>query len=299
MRITTSQNFRARIAMNQPATTPLVLLFVVAILGGVQHASAFQQQFGGLRVVAPVGPKRQIQIGHYSPRRQHLDYIPPLCAIEVQNKQATIVDTVQVIQEEESVPSEMSDAIRIFFFSQDYGPLFVVMSIVMFLTKRIQLSSIGVLDGVVFGATVMFWSVQEHFLHEKVLHSKQDWAGKQIHQAHHDKPYYHISIDPAILLLGWMAFAHLFLKWLLPLPLALSATVGYSMAGLFYEWAHYIVHTKVRFGSSFWKRVKENHIRHHLVNHDYWFAFSLPWIDDLFGTNPSVKDVKRQMKQGQ
>ena len=165
-----------------------------------------------------------------------------------------------------------------------------------FITWRIQLNSFHVfLDGLVFGSTVIFWALQEHFLHDKILHSQVDWYGKDIHQTHHDQPYYHISIDPAPLLLGWMLTAHIVFTLLLPLPLAVTATLAYSMSGMFYEWAHYIVHTKVRFRNPFWKKVKENHLRHHVVSDKYWFAFSIPYMDDLFHTNPSVVEVQRKM----
>ena len=159
------------------------------------------------------------------------------------------------------------------------------------------MSSLQMLDVVLFVATVTFWSFQEHFLHEKVLHSKIDWIGKDIHQSHHEKPFYHISIEPAPLLLGWLFLAHVLLRAILPLPLALTATVAYSSSGLFYVWAHFIVHTKVRFRSNFWRRVKENHMRHHMVSDEYWFAFSMPSMDDLFNTNPPVRQVKRQQNE--
>jgi len=196
-----------------------------------------------------------------------------------------------------NVPTTMQDAISTFLTVGDQGPLYVIFSILAFASWRVQLSSLEAVDGIIFGATVLFWSFQEHFLHEKVLHSKSDWVGKEIHQGHHEKPFYHISIDPAPLLLGWMLTAHFAFRTVLPLPLALTATMAYSMSGLFYEWAHYIVHTKVRFQSKFWKRVKENHLRHHVVSDEYWFAFSMPAMDDLFRTNPSVRQVRKQLEE--
>lgn len=206
-------------------------------------------------------------------------------------------DTTDDTHNAAGIPKTMRDAVQTFFLTGDHGPLYVVISILMFSSWRIQMSSIGTIDALLFGATVLFWSFQEHFLHEKVLHSTTDWIGKDIHQGHHDKPYYHISIDSAPLLLGWMFTAHLAFRALLPLPLALTATVAYSLSGLFYEWAHYVVHTKVRFRSQFWKRVKENHLRHHVVSDKYWFAFSMPAMDDLFQTNPSVQQVKRAIEE--
>ncbi len=202
---------------------------------------------------------------------------------------------VPPIVDRQTVPSTMKKAVGTFFFQGDHGPLYVMFSIMVFTCWRVHLSSLDLIDGLVFGVTVIFWSLQEHILHDKALHSQVNWYGKDIHQEHHDKPYYHISIDPAPLLLGWMFTAHVAFRMLLPLPLALTATLAYSISGIFYEWAHYIVHTKVRFQSKFWKRVKENHLRHHVVSDEFWFAFSIPWIDDLFHTNPSVVDVQRNL----
>lgn len=295
--ITTSGNIleKQKGSMSKRALTHVAFLIAVAAIAGDHSASAFQQP--PTTSCLPITLRgAATKIEDY--RRRHFEYASPLGLVEVGKEQTVI--TRCVAEEEQVVPTKMLDAVQIFFFSRHHGPLWVVMSIMYFGVWRIQMSSaIEVLDALVFGATVLFWSVQEHFLHQKVLHSTQDWIGKQIHQGHHDKPYYHISIDPASLLLVWMMVAHMVLRLLLPLPLALTATLGYCLAGLFYEWAHYIVHTKVRFKSGFWKRVKDNHMRHHMVDHDYWFSFSLPWIDDLFGTNPPVKQVKRQIRMKQ
>ena len=47
------------------------------------------------------------------------------------------------------------------------------------------------------------------------------------------------------------------------------------------------------------KQMRDNHIRHHNVDHRYWLAFSIPAVDDFFGTNPDVQEVRRQNKQQQ
>ena len=43
-------------------------------------------------------------------------------------------------------------------------------------------------------------------------------------------------------------------------------------------------------------KVRDNHIRHHLINDGYWYAFSVVEMDDLFGSNPNVRDVKRGVR---
>lgn len=217
-------------------------------------------------------------------------------------QQASVEEAEKIQTEEEEVPTMMKQAAIRFFFGQDKGPLSVVGILVGFLTWRsslAEMSAVGLADAFVASLAAVFWCFQEHFLHQKLLHSNFDWYGKEIHRGHHEKSYFHISIDPAYLMVGWLLTAHMVLRHTpgLSLPLAISATLGYASAGLFYEWAHYIVHTKVRPPNDFWKRVRDNHMRHHNVDDQYWFSFSVPAIDDMFGTNPSVKDVRRNRKR--
>jgi len=202
------------------------------------------------------------------------------------------VDLSVSTKEEEEVPSTMTEAINRFFFGPDRGPMMIAMIISTMASWRMRIGPLTTMDMVAFGGTVVFWWFQEHFLHDKLLHSDQNWMGKEIHKTHHDRPYYHISIDPAPLMLGWLTVACLCLFVLLPDPLSISASIGYASAGIFYEWTHYIVHTRVKPPNAFWKRVKDHHRRHHCVNQNYWFGFSVPAIDTFFGTNPSVSESR-------
>jgi hypothetical protein len=90
--------------------------------------------------------------------------------------------------------------------------------------------------------------------------------------------------------------------------LCLSATIGYSLAGLVYEWSHYIVHTKVQPPSSspsssllsplmkWYTKMRENHMQHHLIDSRYWYAFSVTQMDDLFWTNPDCMELKEKKR---
>ena len=191
-------------------------------------------------------------------------------------------------------PSTIPEALQLFFLGPEKGPIAIVGLLALIFLWRVQLSEFSVLDPFLVIAAIMFWWIQEHVLHEKVLHSNTEWIGKQIHRSHHENPYFHISIDPAPLMIGWMIGAHVALRCVLPIPLALSATLGYACAGLVYEWAHFIVHTRVKPPNNYWRRVRDNHIKHHLVDDQYWFSFTVPAMDTLFGTNPSMHEVKRK-----
>jgi Fatty acid hydroxylase superfamily len=227
-------------------------------------------------------------------------------------------------EEEEVVPTTMGEAWRVFFLGSYNGPRLVAVVIAVMSYWRVLLLLAdaaaaatpapaplwsGVLlllgnDGVIFVATILFWCLQEHFLHDKLLHcsEKWDWYGRQIHAAHHARPYHHVALDPAWLMLTWLGVAHVLLRFVLfpsSLSLALTATVAYASAGLWYEFLHYIVHTKVRFANkdSYLRHMKDHHARHHLVDHRYWLGFSLPAVDDLFGTNPTLLQVRQWKKE--
>lgn len=197
------------------------------------------------------------------------------------------VSELEVPVGDEQVPSQAGDAIIRFFFGPDRGPICVVIILCCMIAWRLNIGSFGPFDLLAFSTMVVFWWFQEHFLHGRLLHSQWDWMGKEIHRKHHEKPYHHISIDPVGLMLGWFATAHVIFRFLFPLPIAISATLGYASAGLFYEWAHFFVHTRVKPPNTFWKKVRGNHVRHHLTDERYWLSFSVPAIDDIFRTNPS------------
>ena len=229
--------------------------------------------------------------------------------IDVRDNSNTMSKTTREVAEEaESVPSTWSHALQRFFI-QEPGPPLVLLSISGFVYNRIQSSipfSISELS--IFASSIIIWWIQEYVFHRILLHSAFQWIGKSIHQKHHGKKYFHISIDPPELLLGWLFTAHFVLKSILPWNFCLSATIGYALAGLVYEWSHYIVHTKVRPPSAIassgtlslsetlarlFSQMRDNHMRHHLVDDRYWYAFSVPAMDDLFDTNPNVKEVRK------
>lgn len=73
----------------------------------------------------------------------------------------------------------------------------------------------------------------------------QNWLGHDVHENHHDKPFYHVCVDPPDLVAGWTVAAACIFRLLLPVPLSLTVLAAYMMMGLIYEWTHYIVHTRL------------------------------------------------------
>lgn len=75
-----------------------------------------------------------------------------------------------------------------------------------------------------------------------VLH--QGWLGYNVHNSHHEKPFYHVCVDPPELVVAWTLAAACIFRLLLPVPLALTVLGAYMVMGGVYEWTHYIVHTR-------------------------------------------------------
>jgi hypothetical protein len=241
-----------------------------------------------------------------SPRQERLQVLTRPANPPVTAHTTTMATTPTDFSTPEGSPKTLTQAFYVFFLDKYHGPRLAALSVAALTAWRCYLAAtsasasvaLGVTDVAAFSAAVVFWWLQEHILHLHALHSKFDWMGKEIHEGHHAKPYHHISIDPAGLIMAWLLTTHLIFCAILPLPMALSATAGYATAGLFYEWAHFIVHTKVRFmKQTYWSRMKDHHIRHHLVDDRYWLGFSVPAVDYLFRTNPNVQEVQREQRK--
>ena len=68
--------------------------------------------------------------------------------------------------------------------------------------------------------------------------------------------------------------------------------VPQTIAGLVYEFTHYIVHTRVVPQTAWGRLIRDNHVKHHMRNEDFWFAFTTPALDRWMGTSPHPSDVK-------
>jgi sterol desaturase/sphingolipid hydroxylase (fatty acid hydroxylase superfamily) len=83
--------------------------------------------------------------------------------------------------------------------------------------------------------------------------------------------------------------------WWLVMPttsLAWTAMISFGGAALLYEWIHYLTHTSVTPNTRWFRKVRRNHRYHHYKNERYWYAFVLPQVDTLFGTDPRPQEVE-------
>ncbi|KAL1523078.1 hypothetical protein AB1Y20_018038 [Prymnesium parvum] len=191
-----------------------------------------------------------------------------------------------------NVPRTARDALACFF--SHATSRFIAGMLGLTVVARCFLGPPTAVDAIVAIATAIGWCFQEHLIHEKLLHSSEPWFGSDIHRWHHALPYYHVSLDGVGLAACWFAAVGAMAIALghacaAPAP-ALTGLAVYTLFGGVYEAAHYIAHTRVPLPRGL-NNVRAHHMKHHLVDNAYWFAFTLPAIDRILGTDGNARDA--------
>lgn len=182
------------------------------------------------------------------------------------------------------VPTSLAEAQRVFVSHPSIR--IILAGLGLLIGARLGLGVWSLSEAVAVPLVAVGWVLQEWAIHKFLLHGLSGWYGYDIHVGHHALPFYHVSIDPPSVVVAWGAVANALALCLLPRPLALTSLIVYWLMGLLYEWAHFVVHTRVHFTSGLGKAIKAHHTRHHLKDDRYWFAFTVPHIDDVMGSVP-------------
>lgn len=174
-------------------------------------------------------------------------------------------------------------------FASHSTPRLIALLVLALLVTRAGLGTFPSLgETLAIMATSLFWILQEYAIHRWALHSDAHWAGRAIHESHHDLPYYHVSIDGPLLAAVWFstvaACSGAFVAATgAPLELWLSSLATYTFWGGVYEAAHFMAHTRVPL-TGYMRQLRAHHMRHHLRDENSWLAFCVPRVDSLFGT---------------
>lgn len=198
------------------------------------------------------------------------------------------------------VPATMQEALHRFFLGPEHAPRFLVAAFMISTALRFvgwRENPVDFVDAGVVVCVAVFWAFQEWWLHKHLLHAPFKWLGTDIHIGHHERAFYHVSIDSMSLVLPWFLTASLALQVVLPAHLAVTATTTYTACGLFYEFVHYLAHTAVQPKSKFLRNIKTHHMKHHLIDQRYWHTFSWIEIDSIMDTAPTSKQLQHMAAQ--
>lgn len=146
-----------------------------------------------------------------------------------------------------------------------------------------------------------WWPFQEWLAHRHVLHAPpRRIAGRTIdpvvsryHRRHHADPWdLHYAMLPT-----WFLVPAIPLNvalWSLATPDRRTAVTGMLATGaatLAYEWTHFLTHTAYRPKRSWYRRLQRRHRLHHFKDEQRWLGFTVPFVDDLFGTAPDPSTI--------
>ncbi len=178
----------------------------------------------------------------------------------------------------------------------------LALGIVVAAGLRIHFGGFSAWDLVVLAALVAIEPFSEWLIHVYLLHFRPrrvlgvdiDLHMAKAHRAHHEAPH-----DPRFWLIpkssGAIGFTLLAVgAWLLlPTPgLVVTAIGGSLMAGLTYEWIHYLCHTSYRPRGRWYKAIWKHHRLHHFKNEHFWMGVTMHLGDRLLGTMKDARDVE-------
>lgn len=155
----------------------------------------------------------------------------------------------------------------------------------------------------ILGGVLLYWPVQEWFLHHRLLHWRPrrigrwhvDFPASRVHRLHHRQPWIleHVFLPPMAVLP--LIPINLAVWWLLTPTVELwcSGVLLFTMAALIYEWVHYLTHVPYKPRSAYYRRIWRNHRLHHFKSEHYWHAFTVPWVDTIMGTGPDPATVDK------
>ncbi len=168
------------------------------------------------------------------------------------------------------------------------------------LALRIQYGHWHIADLLIAAFIIIGWPFMEWRLHISLLHMKPTKIfGKKFypdvakkHREHHMEPWKLelVFLMPYVMLA--IPVVYLIANLLFDYEQALTVcAVGYLMT-VFYEWNHFITHTRVQAKSSWFKTIFMNHRLHHFKNERYWYGFSAQWVDQIYKTAPEPSTVE-------
>ena len=187
-------------------------------------------------------------------------------------------------------------------FMQHPSPILLIALIILFATLRIS-TAVYPQSIELWGALViiLYWPFQEWWMHKILLHLPPlKWRGNEyemnfarVHRLHHLEPKnLTLTFLPlSAILVSLFVFSSLFYycthQWMYTCTWMCTA----SCSTLLYEWTHYLTHTDYKPRGRYYRRIWKLHRLHHYKNEQYWFSFTIPWIDQWLGTGPLAKEV--------
>lgn len=197
-------------------------------------------------------------------------------------------------------PKTLADAWGSFFGYA--SPWVLLLSFLFALTHRATIPHASVWDLILVLGIASFWPFLEWLIHVHILHARPFSIGARLHfdsltaikhREHHRHPS---ELRTALIPLHAyvVALPLTFLTFYVAMPtpaLALTGLAAFFGFALHYEWVHFLVHTRYMPRTKRYRRLRQNHRRHHFKNETFWMDVSTQLGDRVFRTAPPIAEV--------
>jgi hypothetical protein len=191
-----------------------------------------------------------------------------------------------------TAPASLAEALPVFL--RHASPAILTSLLLAVAGARLALGQFGWADLLPGLALLLFWPFEEWLIHVFLLHAKPftllgrrfDLALAQKHRRHHAEP-----TNLSILFIPLASYLYslplMALLWWAVTPtleLALSGATFHLALGLRYEWVHFLIHTRYRPRTWWFRRLWRNHRLHHFRNERHWYGVTMLAGDRVLGT---------------
>jgi len=193
----------------------------------------------------------------------------------------------------------LSDAVRV--FASYATPSLLLGFAAVSTVARASMGPARLRDSYAAGLAFGYWPFQEWFLHKALLHMEPVRIGEkswlpffaQKHRSHHDNPseFADVFLPSSVVAVAFPAFALAIGAATRDKRSTATFMASVSFMALIYEWTHFMTHADYRPKSSYARMIWKRHRLHHYRSEHHWYGFTVPWVDDLFGTAPPIDEV--------
>jgi len=188
------------------------------------------------------------------------------------------------------------------FFVREQPPRMILIVLGITIALRLWVGGWSRWDLIPVVALPIVHPFAEWLIHVLLLHSKPrqiagrrfDFFSARNHRMHHRDPWdCRFTVMPLQTATGF--FVASTVGWYLGMPTFgsfLSGVLAVQIAGLVYEWTHFLIHTSYRPRSAHYRHLWRMHRLHHFKNEHYWMCVVAPIGDRVLGTNPDPDAVE-------
>ncbi|MEY2464845.1 MAG: hypothetical protein QOH64_2983 [Acidimicrobiaceae bacterium] len=187
-------------------------------------------------------------------------------------------------------------------FAGQPSPRFIAAVLAVVVIARLAAGGYAWADLVVASVILGLEPFTEWVIHVFVLHAKpRRVLGREVdslmarkHRRHHADPrdIPLVFVPLRVVVPGLTALVVLVPLLAPDRALALTGLVT-GVAMLFvYEWTHFLIHTRYRPKSRYYRSIHRAHRLHHFRNEGYWFGVTIHLADHVLGTFPAKDEVE-------